>query len=62
VDSQEGIVDPVGMTGVRLEVDTHSGNGRGYGTAKSTANAWKSWVWRLAVWCWRFGLSTIMSF
>lgn len=23
VDSQEGIVDPVGMTGVRLEVDTH---------------------------------------
>lgn len=23
VDSQEGIVDPIGMTGVRLEVDTH---------------------------------------
>ena len=23
VDSQEGVVDPVGMTGVRLEVDTH---------------------------------------
>ena len=23
VDGQEGIVDPVGMTGVRLEVDTH---------------------------------------
>lgn len=23
VDSQEGIIDPVGMTGVRLEVDTH---------------------------------------
>ncbi len=23
VDSQEGVVDPIGMTGVRLEVDTH---------------------------------------
>lgn len=23
VDSQEGIIDPIGMTGVRLEVDTH---------------------------------------
>lgn len=23
VDSQEGIVDPIGMTGIRLEVDTH---------------------------------------
>ena len=44
VDGQEGIVDPVGMTGVRLEVDTHLVTGalRRYAII---INVWRNWVW-----------------